>query len=119
MLYKDGEERWWLEITGKGDKIRIVPATNELMVELARYRREQGLTSFPLLGDTTPLLLPIGGKNRPMTRSAVHPPGSRKRFSSAQFRLGIILNRAISYHLPEALPFPTATPPLCFSNLMV
>ena len=32
---KDGEERWWLEITGKGDKTRIVPATNELMVELA------------------------------------------------------------------------------------
>lgn len=26
---KDGEERWWLEITGKGDKTRIVPATND------------------------------------------------------------------------------------------
>lgn len=68
----DGEERWWLEITGKGDKTRIVPATNELMVELTRYRRENGLTSFPLHGETTPLLLPIGGKQRPLTRSAVH-----------------------------------------------
>ncbi|MFC3110644.1 tyrosine-type recombinase/integrase, partial [Undibacterium arcticum] len=57
---KDGEERWWLEILGKGDKLRIVPATNELMVELARYRREKGLASFPLAGDDVPLLLPIG-----------------------------------------------------------
>jgi site-specific recombinase XerD len=67
-----GEERWWLEITGKGDKTRIVPATNELMVELARYRREKGFTPFPLPGETTPLLLPIGTKLRSLTRSAVH-----------------------------------------------
>ncbi|MFC6520606.1 tyrosine-type recombinase/integrase [Undibacterium arcticum] len=69
---KDGEERWWLEILGKGDKLRIVPATNELMVELARYRREKGLASFPLAGDDVPLLLPIGRRTEPMTRGAVH-----------------------------------------------
>lgn len=69
---RDGEERWWLEVTGKGDKTRIVPATNELIVELARYRRENGLTAFSLAGDPTPLLLPIGGKRRALTRSAVH-----------------------------------------------
>jgi integrase/recombinase XerD len=69
---KEGEERWWLEILGKGDKLRIVPATNELMVELARYRRELGLAPFPLPAESTPLLLPIGGKLRSMTRSAVH-----------------------------------------------
>ena len=68
----EGEERWWLEITGKGDKTRLVPATAELMVELARYRRENGLSPFPLPGEPTPLLLPIGGKQRPLTRSAVH-----------------------------------------------
>lgn len=66
------EIRWWLEITGKGDKTRIVPATNELMVELGRYRREMGLTLQPIEGESTPLLLPIGGKQRNMTRSAVH-----------------------------------------------
>jgi integrase/recombinase XerD len=69
---KDGEELWWLEVTGKGDKTRLVPATNELMVELARYRRENGLTPCPLPGDPTPLLLRIGGKQRSLTRSAVH-----------------------------------------------
>jgi site-specific recombinase XerD len=69
---KDGEERWWLEITGKGDKTRIVPATNELMVELARYRREKGLAPFPLPSEDIPLLLPIGDRKDTMTRGAVH-----------------------------------------------
>ena len=68
----EGEDRWWLEITGKGDKTRLVPATAELMVELTRYRRENGLAPFPLPGELTPLLQPIGGKQRSLTRSAVH-----------------------------------------------
>jgi len=68
----DGEERWWLEITGKGDKTRIVPATNELMIELARYRREKGLSPTPLPGEENPLLLPIGDRKARLTRGAVH-----------------------------------------------
>jgi len=68
----EGEERWWLQITGKGDKTRLVPATAELIVELTRYRRENSLSPFPISGEPTPLLLPIGGKQRSLTRSAVH-----------------------------------------------
>ena len=67
-----GEERWWLVITGKGDKTRLIPATTELMNELTRYRRENGLSPSPLPGESAPLLLPIGGKQRPLTRGAVH-----------------------------------------------
>jgi integrase/recombinase XerD len=69
---RTGEERWWLEITGKGAKTRIVPATDELMVELARYRRTLRLPPLPAPGETAPLLLPIGGRPTPMTRGAVH-----------------------------------------------
>ncbi len=67
-----GSERWWLEITGKGDKTRIVPATQELMVELAHYRRKKGLAPLPTADEATPLLLPIGSQTRPLTRAAVH-----------------------------------------------
>lgn len=69
---RDGELRWWLEITGKGDKTRITPATNELMVELARYRREMGLNPLPVEDEHIPLVLPIGGRHQAMTRSAIH-----------------------------------------------
>lgn len=83
---KSSESRWWLEITGKGDKTRIVPATNELMVELSRYRREMGLSLSPNEGEATPLLLPIGGKQRFMTRSAIHQI-MKQIFSNAAKRI--------------------------------
>ncbi|SOE96778.1 hypothetical protein SAMN05414139_09778 [Burkholderia sp. D7] len=44
----------------------------ELMAELTRYRRHYGLAALPYGGETTPLLLPIGGTHRTMTRDAVH-----------------------------------------------
>lgn len=69
---RDGTERWWLEILGKGSKIRIVPATNELMVELGRYRRELSFPAAPVPGESTPLLLPIGGKPKALSRGGIH-----------------------------------------------
>lgn len=69
---RDGSERWWLEILGKGSKVRLVPATNELMNELGRYRRELSFPALPVSGESTPLLLPIGGKPKAMSRGGIH-----------------------------------------------
>jgi integrase/recombinase XerD len=69
---KDGEDQWWLEVLGKGGTPRIVPATSELMAELARYRREKGLSAAPIPGEEIPLLLPIGEKRRHLTRGGLH-----------------------------------------------
>lgn len=69
---REGAERWWLEILGKGNKVRIVPATNELMTELARYRRELSYPPVPVPGESTPLLLPIGGKPKALSRGGIH-----------------------------------------------
>ena len=68
----DGTARWWLEILGKGDKLRLIPASDELMAELARYRRQLEMAPCPLAHEATPLLLPIAGRARPLTRGAVH-----------------------------------------------
>jgi site-specific recombinase XerD len=68
----DAKERWWLEVTGKGDKTRLVPATDELMAELIRYRKANDLRPLPGDAEATPLLLPLIGLAKPMARSAVH-----------------------------------------------
>ncbi len=52
-----------------------MPATNELIAELARYRRAHGLAPNPQPGETRPLLLPvIGQENREkgLSRGALH-----------------------------------------------
>ncbi|WP_420994222.1 tyrosine-type recombinase/integrase [Cupriavidus sp. 30B13] len=70
-----GAERWWLEVTGKGNKTRLVPATDELIAELARYRRAHGLPPAPLPGEERPLVLPVIGQARapkPLSRGALH-----------------------------------------------
>lgn len=68
----DGRERWWLEVTGKGDKPRLVPATDELMAELIRYRRSCGLSDLPAADDDSPLLRSLIGEPKALARSAVH-----------------------------------------------
>jgi integrase len=85
---RDGTERWWLEILGKGSKLRIVPATNELMAELARYRRHLSYPAAPVPGESTPLLLPIGGKPKALSRGGIHDIiKSVFRMTAARIRL--------------------------------
>jgi integrase/recombinase XerD len=69
---ENGEDRWWLEVLGKGGKERLVPATAEMMAELSAYRREQGLPALPSPDENTPLVLPIGQSRKPLTRAALH-----------------------------------------------
>ncbi|CAB3809299.1 Tyrosine recombinase XerD [Paraburkholderia ultramafica] len=69
---ESGQDRWWLEVLGKGDRERLVPATAEMMTELGTYRRTRGLPTLPSPGEATPLVLPIGQSRRPLTRAALH-----------------------------------------------
>jgi len=68
----DGKERWWMEIHGKGEKARLVPASTELVAELMRYRQHLGLRPVPRSDDDSPLLQPLVGPCKPMARTAVH-----------------------------------------------
>lgn len=80
---RSGQERWWIEVLGKGDKTRLVPATSELMIELSRYRRAVGLPALPQAGERTPLVLAVSWRAavkassdfkapQALTRAAVH-----------------------------------------------
>jgi site-specific recombinase XerD len=80
----DGTMCWWLTVHGKGDKDRLVPATREMMTELARDRQSLGMTALPSPHEATPLVLPIGSTSesprrksegplsQPLTRVALH-----------------------------------------------
>ncbi|VVE52156.1 Tyrosine recombinase XerC [Pandoraea terrigena] len=62
-------------MTGKGNKTRLVPATDELIAELARYRRAHDLPPTPQFGETRPLVLPVIGREggeKPLSRGALH-----------------------------------------------
>ena len=70
---RDGVERWWIGVRGKGAKTRLVPATRELMDELARYRRVAGLKGdLPGSDEDIPLLGRLGDPRRRLTRAAAH-----------------------------------------------
>ncbi|MFP3550492.1 integrase [Paraburkholderia sp. SIMBA_049] len=66
-----GIERWWLEVTEK-DGTRLVPATDEVMVELTRYRLAHGLSALPFAGETVPLIVQVIGHEKSLTRGALH-----------------------------------------------
>lgn len=67
-----GPSRRWLQVTGKGNKTRLVPVTAEWLCELMRYRRSLGLSPLPREDDDTPLLGSLIGPIKPMARSAIH-----------------------------------------------
>jgi site-specific recombinase XerD len=71
-LGADGKDQWWLETLGKGDKERIVPVSVELVQELRSYRTQNGLAALPTRSEETPLVIPFKGRNRCLSRSAIH-----------------------------------------------
>ena len=71
-LGADGKDQWWLETLGKGDKERIVPVSAELIQELRSYRTQNGLAALPTRSEETPLVIPFKGRNRCLSRSAIH-----------------------------------------------
>ncbi|MDR5784480.1 integrase [Caballeronia sp. LZ065] len=90
----DGAVRWWLTVHGKGGKERLVPATQEMMTELSRYRQHLGLSALPSSNEDAPLVLPIGATAAnhgaqtcaPLTRAALHAI-VKAVFTSAAARL--------------------------------
>lgn len=52
---REGNE-WFIDITGKGEKERRVPITDEFLDALVEYRERIGLTRFPSPEDHTPLI---------------------------------------------------------------
>lgn len=59
---KDHDKNWWLHVTGKGNKIRTVTVCNDMLNALKRYRKFLGLSTYPSIGEQTPLVPKLKGK---------------------------------------------------------
>lgn len=101
----DGTERWWLSIDGKGGKSRSIPATEEMLSELMRYRKANGLVPLPYPKEDMPLLLPLIGLPKPMARSAIHElvkyifneTASRLRADESKIELASYIEKASAH----------------------
>jgi len=56
-LYSEGDNRWWLDVIGKGSKPRRLPVPPATLAAFRDYRRTFGLLEQTSRADTTPLVL--------------------------------------------------------------
>lgn len=59
---QDQDRQWWLHVTGKGNKDRIITVSDAMLEALKRYRLHLGLTPLPAPGDQHPLIVKLKGQ---------------------------------------------------------
>ena len=59
---QDRDHHWWLRVIGKGNKVRMVTVSDDMLAALKRYRMHLGLTALPHIGEQTPLLSKVRGR---------------------------------------------------------
>jgi site-specific recombinase XerD len=58
----DADNNWWLQVTGKGNKVRMITVSDDMLVALKRYRNVLGLSALPHVSESTPMIAKIKGK---------------------------------------------------------
>ena len=61
-FYQDSNEMWWFKTLGKGNKMRDIAVSDEMLNALKRYREIRKLTPLPSPSDSKPLLPKENGK---------------------------------------------------------
>ena len=67
---KDVDGNWWLHVTGKGNKSRIITVSDEMLKALKRYRQFLSLSPLPIINDNSPILPKSIGKG-PITSTRI------------------------------------------------
>lgn len=57
----DSDNNWWLQVTGKGNKVRMITVSDEMLAALKRYRIHLGLSALPHVSESTPMISKIKG----------------------------------------------------------
>jgi len=67
---KDNDGNWWLHVTGKGNKNRIVTVSEDMLKALRRYRQHLDLPPLPIMNELSPILSKTIGKG-PLTSTRI------------------------------------------------
>jgi integrase/recombinase XerC len=79
--------RWWLRVVGKGGLEAVVPLSDDLMREFARYRSFVGLPAIPSPLESNPAIMTVVGRvDRHMTPTAIYLLVKRGFQAAAQSR---------------------------------
>lgn len=65
-FYQDSQNLWWFKTVGKGNKMRDIAVSDDMLTVLKQYRISMQLTPLPSINDKMPLLPKEKGKG-PMT----------------------------------------------------
>lgn len=69
-FFKDAQDHWWFKTVGKGNKLRQIAVSDDMLNALKRYRIcYLELSPLPVLGETTPLIGHSKNSNRAMKDS--------------------------------------------------
>lgn len=55
-FYQDSNQRWWFKTVGKGNKMRDIAVSDDMLISLKRYRESLQLPPLPYPNESTPLL---------------------------------------------------------------
>lgn len=61
-FFQDAHGAWWFKVVGKGNKMRDIAVSDDMLTALKKYRESMQLPSLPTLNDKTPLLPKERGK---------------------------------------------------------
>lgn len=56
-FFRDADGLWWFKTVGKGNKLRQISVSDEMLEALKRYRKSLGLSPLPAPDDKTPLIM--------------------------------------------------------------
>ena len=67
-FFKDSDNNWWFKTVGKGNKVRQIAVSDDMLEALKHYRTSYlKLSPLPYPGEKTPLIAHIRNTNQPIT----------------------------------------------------
>jgi site-specific recombinase XerD len=55
-FYRDSDQQWWFKVLGKGNKLRAIAVSDDMLAALSHYRENLDMSPLPSPSDHSPLI---------------------------------------------------------------